>query len=96
MRKTNDQKLGEVIKELLDQYKLNDKINSVDIINSWEDVVGKLIYKHTQELYIKKKVLFVKLDSPALKNELSYERTKITDSLNEAVGMTVIEKVVFI
>lgn len=96
MRQTNDQKLGDVIKELLDQYKLNDKINAVDIINSWESVVGKLINKHTQDLYIKKKVLFVKLDSPALKNELSYERTKITDSLNEAVGMKVIEKVVFI
>ncbi len=96
MRRSNDQKLGDVIKELLDQYKLNDKINSVDIINSWESVVGKVINKHTKNLYIKKKVLFVKLDSPALKNELLYERTKIKDSLNEAVGMEVIDEVILI
>jgi predicted nucleic acid-binding Zn ribbon protein len=96
MRRSNDQKLGEVIKELLKAYRLEDKLHEVQLIHSWENVVGKMIAKHTKDLYIKKRTLFVILDSPALKNELSYSKTKILNSLNEQVGLEVIEEVVFL
>ena len=95
MRRSNDQKLGEVIQELLKLYRLEDKLNEVKLMNSWEEVVGEMIAKHTKDLYIKRSTLFVILDSPALKNELSYSKTQIKESLNEAVGRDVIEEVVF-
>ena len=96
MKRTNDKPLGDAIREMLDSYKLNDKLLEVKIINSWEVVVGKMISKHTERLYIKKKKLYVKLDSPALKTELSFAKEKIVKSLNEEVGADVIGDVVFI
>ncbi len=95
MRRSNDQKLGEVIQELLKLYRLEDKLDEVKLMNSWEEVVGEMIARHTKDLYIRRNTLFVILDSPALKNELSYSRTQIRESLNEAVGKDVIEEVVF-
>lgn len=95
MKKSNDQTLKEVINELLESYKLGDKLKEVRLIDSWEKVVGKLINKHTKNLYIKKKVLFVKLDSAALRNELSYARQKIIKALNKEADEEVIENIVF-
>jgi predicted nucleic acid-binding Zn ribbon protein len=95
MKKSNDQTLKEVINELLKAYKLGDKLKEVRLIDSWEKVVGKLINKHTKNLYIKKKVLFVKLDSAALRNELSYARQKIIKALNKEAKEEVIENIVF-
>ena len=95
MKKSNDQTLKEVINELLESYKLSDKLKEVRLIDSWEKVVGKLINKHTKNLYIKKKVLFVKLDSSALRNELSYARQKIIKALNKEADEEVIENIVF-
>ena len=95
MRRSNDQKLSEVIRELLKAYRLDNKLNEVRLIKSWDDVVGKVISKHTKNLYIKRRTLFVTLDSPALKNELSFSRTKIIEALNKEVGEEVIEEIVF-
>lgn len=94
-RNSNDQPIGEVIRELLESYRLEAKLNQARVINAWEEVTGKMIFKHTQDLYIKGSKLFVKLDSPALKNELTYSKGKIIELLNKEAGGEVISDIVF-
>ena len=96
MRKSNDQTLGDVIQELIAQYRLEGKLNSIDIINSWQSVVGEMIYQHTKSLYVKNRTLFVTLDSAALKNELSFSKTKIVKALNKKAGSESIKDLVFL
>ncbi|MCD4682745.1 MAG: DUF721 domain-containing protein [Bacteroidales bacterium] len=96
MKNSNEQKLKEAIEELLVSYKLQDGLYETKLINSWEGVAGKLITKHTEKLFIKRKTLYIKLDSPALKNELSFARTKLIKSLNKAVNKEVIQDIKFI
>lgn len=94
-RNSNEQSIGEVIRELLASYRLEGKVNQARVIMAWEEVTGKMISKHTQDLYIKGSKLFVKLDSPALKNELSYSKGKIIELLNKEAGGEVISDIVF-
>jgi predicted nucleic acid-binding Zn ribbon protein len=75
---------------------LEGKLNEVKVIHSWQKVVGKMISAHTKDLYIKNGRLFVKIDSPALKNELTFRRTEIADKLNQEAGGKVIEEVILI
>jgi hypothetical protein len=93
--RSNDRSLGEAIKEFLHSYRLEDKLNETRLIQSWEKVVGALVSKHTQGLYIKNKILFVRIDSSALRNELSYSREKIIRELNQEATTKVIEDIVF-
>jgi len=95
MRATNDQTLKEVITDLLKAYRIENKVLAVRLINSWEVVTGKLISKHTTNLYVKQKTLFVYLDSAALRNELSYAKKKIIKALNKEVGVEVITDIKF-
>ncbi len=95
MRSSNEQTLGDAIREFLHAYNLDEKLNETTAIKSWEKVAGKLVARHTQDLHIRNKVLFVKIDSPALKNELNYNREKIVGMINKAVKTEVIEDIVF-
>ncbi len=96
MKSSNEQTLKEAIFQLLKTYKLQDGINETKIINSWESIVGKMITNHTENIYIRNKKLYLKLDSPALKNELSFAKTKLIKSLNDIVKQQVIEEIVFL
>ena len=92
----NSHKLGDVIREMIEAYGLKSKLSEATLLESWEKVVGKMIAKHTKDLYIKNKKLFIRIDSPALKNELTYSRSTLMEKLNEATGANVIEEIVFL
>jgi predicted nucleic acid-binding Zn ribbon protein len=93
-RKTNTQKLGDAIKEMLRLNGIDEKIDEHLLIRSWEKTVGPMISKHTTEIYVSGKKLFVKVDSSPLKQEIQYSKTKLMKDLNEQVGKVVIEEIV--
>lgn len=95
MIRSNEQSLGDAIKAFLKEHRLEKKLDETRLIHSWEKIVGDMIARHTRSIYIRHKTLFVKLDSPALANELSYARNKIVKSLNKEIGKEVIEDVKF-
>ncbi len=76
------------------QFKLDKKFNEQKLIHSWESVMGKTIAVHTKEIHIRNKVLFLKLDSSVLRNELSYGKARIIEMMNEVAGTEVINEVV--
>jgi predicted nucleic acid-binding Zn ribbon protein len=94
MRRSNEKPLKAAIEEFLDSFHLRDKLNETKVIQSWEKVVGEMVAKNTSQLHIRNKVLFVKVNSAALRNELLFARQKIIQALNREVGNTVIEEIV--
>jgi predicted nucleic acid-binding Zn ribbon protein len=94
MSRSNDQSLGNAIREFLHSYHLEDKLNETKVIQSWGKVVGPMVEKHTHGLYIRNRILFVKVESAALRQELSYSRSKIIAALNKEVKSEVIEDLV--
>ena len=96
MSRYNEYSLKQVIDELLNVYRLRGKMNETRLIQSWEKVCGSLINRHTENLYINNGRLYVKVDSAALRNELSYAKSKLVISLNKAVGLDIIEDIVFL
>ena len=60
-------------------------------IDAWEKVVG--VARYTGEKFIKNQTLFVKILSPALRQDLTMMRTQLVKRINEAVGSMVIADV---
>lgn len=94
MRKSNTQKLGEVVREYLHQMMIEGKLKEVGIVRSWEELMGKAVATRTKNIYIKNKTLFIELKSSVLRNELFMMRQSIIDKINERAGEVVIEKMV--
>lgn len=95
-RLANNQTIREVIEDLIAAYRIGDKLNQTKVIGLWDSVVGKMIARETTHLYIKNRILYVKLNSPALREELGYARTKLIKSLNKAAGSEVIDDIAFV
>ena len=86
--------LGELIKEFYEQHRGSDYLDEVKLINSWPKVVGPFIASHTIDLCIKNQVLFVRVDSDALRNELGYSKSLLIKNLNELVGKEILREIV--
>ncbi|MBE0646719.1 MAG: DUF721 domain-containing protein [Bacteroidales bacterium] len=94
MRRSSDYSLKEAIQEFLNTYRLDEKLDERKVIESWGAVMGKMVSNHTKDIYIRNKTLYVKVDSAALRSELSYAREKIRDVINKEAGTEVITNVV--
>jgi len=94
MRKSETQKLGEIIREYLDQMMIDKKLKEVSTIRSWEELMGKPVAERTRNIYVKNKTLFIELKSSVLRNELIMMRQAIIDKINERAGEKIIEKMV--
>ena len=86
--------LGDLIKEFYALHKGPEYMDEVQVLNSWSKVVGPFIASHTIDLFIKNKVLFVRVDSDALRNELNYSKSLLMKNLNEVVGKEIVKEIV--
>ena len=86
--------LGDLIKEFYEQHRGAEYLDEVKVIESWPKVVGPFIASHTIDLCIKNKVLFVRVDSDALRNELNYSKSLLIKNLNDLVGKEVVREIV--
>jgi len=68
----------------------------VRIQRIWSQIVGRHIAKRTSEIRLKNDTLFVRLNSAALRTELSFAKTKIIRNLNRQLGEDIIKEIVFI
>lgn len=89
----NQTSIGDAIKQMLKNYKLDRKVTERDIAHSWEKLMGPSINKHTLEITVRDKVLIIRLDSSALRHELGFAKAKIVQKINEYVGANYIEEV---
>lgn len=95
MRRSNTQKLSEVLRDYIEENKLQKKLTEVDLIASWEQVVGKTIARYTESLRISNGTLFVKTSSPALRSELVMMKEQLKARLNEQAGEQLIREIIF-
>ena len=95
-RKSETSSLKSVIEEMLESYKIKDKFDQNKLIANWEQIMGTMIAKRTDKVYVHKKVLFVHLNSAALRNELSIAKQKVLDLIWEHTGKDQIKDVKFL
>lgn len=94
MRRSKTISLAEAIKDYIGEMNLGQKLSEVDIINSWEEIVGKAIASRTSKIYIRDGVLFVHLKSSVVRNELLMLREALREKLNEKAGSEIIKNIV--
>ncbi len=95
-KRKNSQSLGEVIQQYIKNSGIQPKLDEANLIAKWEDIVGQMIARHTDDLYLKHRKLFIRFNSAALRQELSYARSKLADKANEALGHKAIDEVILL
>ena len=88
------QHIGQAIRQLLKEYHLKPKFDEANVIASWERIAGKPVAKRTKRIYVRNKVLFIELDSPAMKSDLSFHKNHLLKTLETEFGKDVLKEIV--
>lgn len=95
MRKSNDQKINEVLSDLFKTYKLEGKMAVAKVINGWPEIMGAAVANRTSQIRFENDTLFVTLTSSSLRQELFLEKEKIIGMLNAEAGSEIVKEIVF-
>lgn len=86
--------MQDALKQFLKQSRLKSSIQALQIEEIWENIMGKTIAKYTDKIQIINHTLFISTQVAPLKNELLYQKDKIIERVNEALGEKTIKDVV--
>tara|TARA_Y100001935_G_C17146320_1_gene428175 strand:- start:309 stop:602 length:294 start_codon:yes stop_codon:yes gene_type:complete len=94
-KKKNPVSVKNVIDKILLNKKLNNGLLELRIKDAWKNVMGKNVNTYTTNIKLNKEIIFVKLSSAPLKNELVYRADTIVKLLNNELGQEKIKEIKF-
>jgi len=73
----------------LKEYLIEGQIQAI-----WPQIVGRQIAQLSKPVHFKNGNLFVRVSSPAWRNELNMMRSQIAFKMNEKIGMDVVKSII--
>lgn len=86
--------IGDALKYFLNHSRLRGSFQALQIEDVWEQIMGKTIAKYTEKIQIYGSTLYITTTMAPLKQELLYQKDKILQRVNEALGEQVVKEVV--
>ena len=87
-------KIGDAIRQFLNGSRLKGEIQALQVEEVWEKIMGKTIARYTDKIHIINDTLFITTQVAPLKQELIFQKEKIMQRVNEALGQRIINKIV--
>lgn len=94
MKRSNFQPLSQVLDEFFRKNGMEEKILEAKVKDSWNTVVGPVFSNATKQIRISKGVLFVSMQSAAIKHEIFIHRSTIIAKLNEIAQKPFIHEII--
>lgn len=92
-RKQNDQPIKSVIRQMLEEAGLSKKYDEASVVRTYHEMMGPSISNRTKEVKMKERTLIIKLESAVLKEELSMNKSKLVQLINDKLGGNFVEDV---
>jgi predicted nucleic acid-binding Zn ribbon protein len=86
--------MGDALKQFLKHSRLKGSMQALQIEDVWEKLMGKTIARYTEKIRIHGHTLYITTNVAPLKQELNFQKPKIIQRVNEALGENVISEVV--
>jgi hypothetical protein len=86
--------IGDALKKFLEGSRIKGGIQALQIEDAWEDIMGKTVARYTDKIQIIGDKLFITTQVAPLKNELKFQKEKIKQRVNEALGQRVVNEVI--
>lgn len=90
----NNLELKNLVNTFLKENKLEKGLLNIEVKKAWFELMNNGVANYTTDVVLRKKTLYIKLSSPALKEELSYGKEKLIKLINERLKENVVEKII--
>jgi len=94
MRGKHTHNVGDIIRKLMKNPKLAGKLDELDALSIWDDLMGEALMKYITDRKIYKGNLYVKLKSAPMRNELSYKKTELLQQINNRLGKPFLKDII--
>ena len=94
MARNNTYNVGDVIRKLMKNPKLAEKLDKLDALQIWNEIIGEALREYIIDQSLSKDILYVKLKSSIVRNELSYKKTEIKNQINKRLGKIVVNEII--
>ena len=95
MQKTDPKSVRQIIDQIMDKSARKSDILEMRASALWPDIVGPGVNRYTLRRDVKNGVMYVRLSSGALKQELSFQRQEIINAINRILGKEVLREIRF-
>lgn len=95
MRKNNFQSLGDVIQAWKTSYGVVARLKNANAVNTWHSIMGESIARETKYVYVKEGIMYVRLPSAPLRQELFFAKETIKKNINISLKEEYITDIVF-
>tara|TARA_B100000927_G_scaffold289213_1_gene285388 strand:+ start:3000 stop:3293 length:294 start_codon:yes stop_codon:yes gene_type:complete len=86
--------ISKVLDDVLSQKHFKIGIDNLRVQEAWIKTMGKNIQKYTYTVKYKRGVLYIKLKSSVLKEELTFEKEKVINLINQELGKKYVKDLV--
>ena len=87
-------KLSSVIKKIVSNPKISDKLENLKIIEIWNEILGNNLQKYIIDSKVYNRKLLVKIKSSTLRNELGFKKTDLINQINKRFGKKIIDEII--
>lgn len=94
MKQTEAIHVGALLKMMMESDGDRDTFDRQKASYLWSEIVGPVINQATTRRYVDKDTLHVFIASAPLKSELAFVKSSLIDKINEAIGRTILKKIV--
>jgi predicted nucleic acid-binding Zn ribbon protein len=91
--KKPDGPMKDLVDRFLRAYRLDGKMEEMNIINNWEEIIGKAIANRTKSVRIHEKVLYIDMNSSVMRDELQQSKSLLMLRVNEYAGKEIVMNV---
>lgn len=96
MQRHKPQSVGDVLRDLLEETSLQNRIDELKAAELWHKIVGGAIAEVTGKPSVRNGVMSVGVPNASLRNELHMNRSRLKDIINETLGKQTISEIRFI
>ncbi len=90
----NNTEIKDLVNIFLKKNKLEKGLLDLEVKKVWFELMDNGIANYTLDVNLRNKTLYIKLSSPALKQELSYGKEKLMDLINRKFDKEIVQKIV--
>ena len=90
----NNNEIKNLLEKFLKKNNLEKGLLDLEVKRAWHELMENGVSNYTTGVRLKNKTLYIKLSSPALKEELSYGKEKLMKLINERFKKKIVQKII--
>ena len=93
---SNEHTLNDLLRRVLQNLDMTEQADALEEKQAYQNIVGDMINKLTLSIEFHDSTLYLKIASPAMKNELSYKKNSLAEKINQQIKHGSVKKIIFL